>query len=182
MKTLTLPLKRKWFDMTKAGIKPEDYREITPYWIKRLVDTTKEPTWGINDFVREFEYHGNELKFLEKYGKKFDYNRMTLGYPSYKNNPERIQHYPHAGIEIRTGNPEWGAEPGKLYFVIKHHFNMIHITAAEIIHNGNQSSGRPVNIDVTIPETQLEAFRQRFMAELLLNNDYIVNFVYTLLK
>lgn len=24
------------------------------------------------------------------------------------------------GIEIRTGNPEWGAEPGKLYFVIKH--------------------------------------------------------------
>ena len=24
------------------------------------------------------------------------------------------------GIEIRTGNPEWGAEPGKLYFVILH--------------------------------------------------------------
>lgn len=59
---------------------------------------------------------------------------------------------------------------------------MIHITAAEIIHNGNQSSGRPVNIDVTIPETQLEEFRARFMVEHLLSTDYIVNFVYTLLK
>ena len=26
----------------------------------------------------------------------------------------------HEGIEIRTGNPDWGAEPGKIYFVIKH--------------------------------------------------------------
>ena len=27
---------------------------------------------------------------------------------------------PHIKIEIRTGNPEWGAEPNKLYFVIMH--------------------------------------------------------------
>ncbi|GAB5563344.1 MAG: hypothetical protein Wins2KO_04070 [Winogradskyella sp.] len=34
---LNLPLKKKWFDMTKT-VKKEDYREIKPYWIKRLVD------------------------------------------------------------------------------------------------------------------------------------------------
>ena len=44
---------------------------------------------------------------------------MTLGYPS-NNDVTRIKKYAHAGIEIRTGNPDWGAEPDKLYFVIKH--------------------------------------------------------------
>lgn len=44
---------------------------------------------------------------------------MTLGYPK-STDTERIIKFEHAGIEIRTGNPEWGAEPGKLYFVIKH--------------------------------------------------------------
>jgi hypothetical protein len=116
---LQLPLKTKWFEMTKARIKPEDYRDINEYWIKRFIDISKLPTWGINDFIREFEYHGNELNFIEKYGKKFTVNRMTLGYPK-STDTERIIEFEHAGIEIRTGNPEWGAEPNKLYFVIKH--------------------------------------------------------------
>jgi len=44
---------------------------------------------------------------------------MTLGYPK-SNDTERILKLEHKGIEIRTGNPDWGAEPDKLYFVIKH--------------------------------------------------------------
>jgi len=44
---------------------------------------------------------------------------MTLGYPR-STDKERIIVLEHKGIEIRTGNPEWGAEEGKLYFVIKH--------------------------------------------------------------
>jgi len=43
---------------------------------------------------------------------------MTLGYPK-KDDTERIIQFEHLGIEIRTGKPEWGAEPNKLYFVIK---------------------------------------------------------------
>ena len=31
MKTLTLSLKLKWFDMIKAGVKKEEYREIKPF-------------------------------------------------------------------------------------------------------------------------------------------------------
>jgi len=34
---LQLPLKKQWFEMTKAGIKTEDYREITPYWCNRFL-------------------------------------------------------------------------------------------------------------------------------------------------
>lgn len=44
---------------------------------------------------------------------------MTLGYPK-KGDTERTLILEHKGIEIRTGNPNWGAEPNTLYFVIKH--------------------------------------------------------------
>jgi hypothetical protein len=103
MNKLTLPLKTKWFEMTKAGIKTEDYRELTPFWKSRLTDQKK-------NWARPIE----QWKF-----KKFDLNIMTLGYPK-STDTERVLKFEHAGIEIRTGNPEWGAEPGKLYFVIKH--------------------------------------------------------------
>lgn len=33
---LQLSLKEIWFELTKLGIKTEDYREITEYWFKRL--------------------------------------------------------------------------------------------------------------------------------------------------
>lgn len=116
---LQMSLKKQWFEMTKAGIKTEDYREITPYWVKRLFHTEKLTNWFVNDFVREFSYHGDELGFIEKFGKHFVTNTMTLGYPL-KTDTARILKFKHEGIEIRTGVSEWGAEPNKLYFVIKH--------------------------------------------------------------
>lgn len=88
MTNLQLSLKKKWFEMTKSGIKTEDYREINDYWQKRLF-------------------------------KDFKFNIMTLGYPK-STDTDRILKLEHKGIEIRTGNPQWGAEPNKLYFVILH--------------------------------------------------------------
>ena len=38
MKVLDLPLKKEWYDMIESGIKTEEYREIKPYWEKRLLD------------------------------------------------------------------------------------------------------------------------------------------------
>ena len=37
MKILHLTLKKKWFDMIASGEKREEYREIKPYWNKRLI-------------------------------------------------------------------------------------------------------------------------------------------------
>jgi len=34
---LRLTLKRKWFDMIASGEKREEYREMKPYWHKRLM-------------------------------------------------------------------------------------------------------------------------------------------------
>jgi hypothetical protein len=36
MKIVTLPIKKKWFDMILSGEKKEEYRELKPYWDKRL--------------------------------------------------------------------------------------------------------------------------------------------------
>ena len=39
---LTLPIKKKWFDMIKSGEKKEEYREIKPYWTKRFENNLNE--------------------------------------------------------------------------------------------------------------------------------------------
>jgi hypothetical protein len=107
--------------MTNKSIKKEDYRNITPYWCNKLLlyngETKSKKFWesllyaDIKIIMNLFE---KEISF-----KKFTTNIMTLGYPK-STDMDRILMLEHKGIEIREGNPEWGAEEGKLYFVIKH--------------------------------------------------------------
>ena len=114
---LHLPLDTIWFQMTGPDGKPEDYRKPTPYWCSRLClfdgEHLSQKDWG-----RYFDlpglYDAVHITF-----KQFTHNIMTLGYPK-KGDPDRKKVFEHLGIEIRTGNPEWGAEPGEIYFVIKH--------------------------------------------------------------
>lgn len=113
MKNLQLPLKSVWFEMTKSGVKKEDYREINEYWINRLVDYFSNYSHLLN------QPHLLALGRFDVRFKKFDANIMTLGYPK-STDKSRILKLEHKGIEIRTGNVAWGAEPNKLYFVIKH--------------------------------------------------------------
>jgi hypothetical protein len=123
MKELRLSLMTKWFQMTKLGIKTEDYREINEYWFKRLV-----LNWGkVVKYYNIDPFNDIEIKSIcsDSFWQKtiafepFYINTMTLGYPK-STDTERILKLEHKGIEIRTGNPELGAEPGKLYFVILH--------------------------------------------------------------
>jgi len=109
MKNLQLSLKTKWFEMTKAGIKTEDYRDLNYYWCSRLCLNSLN--------LKERIFSKDEIS--QNDAKPFTQNTMTLGYPK-KGDTERTLILEHKGIEIRTGNPEWGAEPGKMYFVIKH--------------------------------------------------------------
>lgn len=37
---LYLPLHRRWFEEIKAGTKTEEYREVNPYWMRRLAGRT----------------------------------------------------------------------------------------------------------------------------------------------
>lgn len=116
-KNLQMSLKTKWFEMTDQDGKTEDYREITPYWCKRLMLNfgKEEPTVFWKIYLMMWANVDN-MNFSFK---EFDINTMTLGYPS-KSDLSKIKVFQHAGIEIREGREEWGAEKGKIYFVIKH--------------------------------------------------------------
>lgn len=98
-RTLTLSLKRRWFDMIKSGEKKEEYREISRYWIGRLV-------------AAMVPFTGEVLSFTN-----FDTLVFTLGYPKADDTKRRMV-FKNPRIRIGEGKPEWGAEPGKGYFVI----------------------------------------------------------------
>ncbi len=103
MAMLTLTLKKKWFDLIKSGVKTEEYREIKPFWTKRLMKPVIDYADGrisIPDVPREFD----TLVF-------------TLGYPKADDMSRRMV-FKNPKIEMRTGNPEWGAEKDKVYYVI----------------------------------------------------------------
>lgn len=119
MKNLRLSLKTKWFELTRAGIKTEDYREINHYWIKRLMSKRYNDLYPIEEEAMGIINFPDPNFLVSNHSQKFDLNVMTLGYPK-ATDTERILKLEHKGIELRTGNPEWGAEPEKLYFVIKH--------------------------------------------------------------
>jgi len=120
MKNLQLSLKRQWFEMTKAGIKTEDYREINEYWFKRLFRTTEYEEMEIAIQNMKIGYSINAIGMWHLYFlKDFDTTTITLGYPK-STDSDRILKLEHKGIEIGYGKEEWGAEPNKLYFIIKH--------------------------------------------------------------
>ena len=94
MKTLKLVLKKKWFDMILSGQKEEEYRERKEYWSIRL---------GFSDLLEDQD--------------KFDFKTVTFYHGYAKDRPNLEIEL--KGIEIRGGNPCWGAIPGKEYYVLK---------------------------------------------------------------
>lgn len=41
-KILYLSLKKEWYNLIDDGVKTEEYREIKPYWVKRLLSLKKK--------------------------------------------------------------------------------------------------------------------------------------------
>ena len=125
MKDLRLSLKKQWFDLTSPEGKTEDYREIDEYWCRRLLYKIAVPKGGYWSAMRDILRGDYKCEGWRQFTggapifRVFDTNTMTLGYPKAGDHTKQ-KVFKHAGIEIRTGRPEWGAEPGKLYFVIKH--------------------------------------------------------------
>ncbi len=103
--TLHLNLKKKWFDMILSGHKKEEYRALSSYWVSRLCDNRK----GIEDMLSDIEY----IPLLDI--KRFD--TITFSNAYQKNRPQFEIELKE--IIIGEGFEEWGAEKGKLYFVLR---------------------------------------------------------------
>ncbi|MGL5350967.1 MAG: hypothetical protein ACRDA0_10465 [Cetobacterium sp.] len=73
MKTLTLNLKREYFEQIKSGIKIEEYRLCTPYWQKRLENKNYDkviiklgyPKNSEIEKILKFKYLGYEIKTIK---------------------------------------------------------------------------------------------------------------------
>lgn len=109
MKVLDLSLKHCWYDMIASGEKTEEYREIKPFYKKRLIKDIKD--------------HCNTV-FTEK-GVRLECERVIF-----------FKHYDavrfHRGqgspvtmlveclkIGFGKGKPEWGAPKNEIVFIIK---------------------------------------------------------------
>lgn len=95
---LTLPIKKKWFDMILSGEKKEEYREIKPYYQTRFVHNRLLFPW-----IAENQPSGNT-----------EYVIFRNGYSS--DSPTFVA---AVSLRIGTGRPEWGAEPGVQYYVLE---------------------------------------------------------------
>lgn len=96
---LILPIKKKWFDMIVAKEKPEEYREISPYYKSRFKNL-------FDMFPYSYIPTGLDRKELI----------LRNGYS--RNSPSCMI---TASLDINTGKPEWGAEKDKEYYVLKIH-------------------------------------------------------------
>ncbi len=115
IKILYQPLKAKWYRMIETGEKPEEYREATVYWVRRLFhcdlyfDWCNESHWcyGCSSL--------NELASMKK-NTNYTHVQFSLGYPK-KDDESRRMTFELKRIEYREGCEEWGAEKGKKYLV-----------------------------------------------------------------
>ena len=87
MKTLTLPLKREYFDAIKSGDKSLEFRLCNKYWRKRIE------------------------------GKVFDKIVLTLGYPKRDDESRRIERPWRGFIRIKITHPEFGKHPRTVFAI-----------------------------------------------------------------
>lgn len=125
MKVLHLTLKKQWFDMIASGEKLEEYREIKPYWVSRLIDWSDYPKeepnehkYIVQNIVYDIENGHNPDRVLLSFFSKFKSFVGILFINGYSGGARR-KSYKFDSISIGEGRPEWGAEPGKKYFIIK---------------------------------------------------------------
>lgn len=121
--TLNLTIKKRWFDMIKAGEKLEEYRELKKFWGVRLLQKIEVPWGGYltpwADIEKgDFAFTGwSAFVSPNSIFEPFDAVHLVNGGNFHPSHPSFTIEC--KGIEIREGRPEWGAEPGKKYFVIK---------------------------------------------------------------
>lgn len=101
---MVLTLKKKWFDMILSGEKPEEYREIKPYWEKRF----------INYFGRFYDFSKKKPELIWNQQKKDIVFRNGYG----NDKPEFTA---EVTISEGYGKEEWGAENNTKYYVLKIH-------------------------------------------------------------
>ncbi|WMJ90552.1 ASCH domain-containing protein [Anaerocolumna sp. MB42-C2] len=98
---LILPIKKKWFDMILSGEKKEEYREIKPYYIKRLANIFKVSEPLLIKLFQQGSHQNLEIIFRN-------------GYSS-----DSLIFAADCELYIGKGKVEWGAAADTEYIIFK---------------------------------------------------------------
>lgn len=122
MKILELPLKKEWYDMIECGEKREEYREVKPYWEKRLLDYKRLMQYFIDNrkklLVKRILFPNRPVieNVCEDFPRGYTHVRFRYGYT------KRTMMFTIDSITMGfDGRPEWGAPTDKPVFIIKFH-------------------------------------------------------------
>lgn len=118
--TLYLPLKKEWYEMIERGEKREEYREIKPYWIKRLAPCTRECADGhwsenYNECLYRCKAVDIHMNSYYKHKRTGPYTKVCFRYGYTK----RTMTFEIENISIGYGDPSKGAPTDKKVFIIK---------------------------------------------------------------
>ncbi len=110
MKILYMPLNKEPYEMIEAKIKPEEYREKSPYWIVRLLEwrlmpdahTIVEKRITMEE-AREIADEGLDAYRGHLVPKHYDAISFGYGYT------KRRMLWESCGLTEGIGNPAWGA-------------------------------------------------------------------------
>lgn len=108
MKVLDLSLKHCWYDMIASGKKKEEYREIKPFYMQRLLKYLYKYCHPDPVLIGHWEQY---IKYVFKH---YDAVRFHRGQGS------RVTMLVEClGITVGKGRTEWGAPEDKEVFIIK---------------------------------------------------------------
>ena len=102
---LTLPIKKKWFDMILSGEKKEEYREIKPYYDTRLL-TMFGCIWVGGELIKA------PLPEIQK---------EPVQKIMFRNGYAKCSPYIIASCKLKAGRgkTEWGAAAGERYYILQ---------------------------------------------------------------
>lgn len=113
MKILHLPLKSAWYLMIESGVKKEEYREIKPYWIKRLAKCKGSNDHNVTGFwCKKANCHSCIVHSNGFHPEGYTHVLFRYGYT------KRTMLFKLDSISIGKGNPDWGA-PDENVFILK---------------------------------------------------------------
>jgi hypothetical protein len=106
MDTITLTLHKKWFDLILSDEKTEEYREIKPYWVRRLIGNYQQ-------------YNDGSVFYRGDYMMPFGVSRIRFRNGYAKDAREMIVEW--LGISVGAPNPNWcdHADIGRILFCLK---------------------------------------------------------------
>ena len=104
---LIMPIKRKWLEMIRSGEKKEEYRDIKHYYTARFRHLMTYAPWRDEHIIAAVrsatDRGGVPITVILRGG----YSALS---PAIQVSGKLV---------IGEGKPEWGAEPGKEYYIIR---------------------------------------------------------------